>query len=77
MNHPQVLGPLHLLWVNLVTDGPPATALGFNPPDPTNMQRPPRGRNDPLVSSFTLFRYIVAGGYVGLATVGEITPRSR
>ena len=67
---PEVLGPLHLLWINLVTDGPPATALGFNPPDPGNMQRPPRGRGDPLVTRFTLFRYLVTGSYVGCATVG-------
>ena len=66
---PEVLGPLHLLWVNLVTDGPPATALGFNPPDPNNMRRPPRGRSDPLVSPFMLVRYAITGSYVGLATV--------
>ena len=74
---PEVLGPLHLLWVNLVTDGPPATALGFNPPDPHNMRRPPRGRDDPLVRGFTLVRYVVTGTYVGAATVGAFLWRYR
>ena len=36
------LFPLQLLWINLLTDGLPALALGVDPVDPTLMARPPR-----------------------------------
>ncbi len=42
--------PLQILWVNLVTDGLPALALGVDPPDPDIMERPPRPTDEGIFS---------------------------
>jgi Ca2+-transporting ATPase len=52
-----------ILWINLVTDGPPALALGLDPPDPDVMTRPPRPRDS---------RVITGQMWRGIAFVGAI-----
>jgi Ca2+-transporting ATPase len=58
-----------LLWINLVTDGPPALALGIDPKDPDVMSRQPRQRGTGVLTTQDWWRL----GGIGLAMmVGTI-----
>jgi Ca2+-transporting ATPase len=48
--------PLQLLWMNLVTDGLPALALGVDPTDSSVMSVPPRDRSDRLLDGAAVVR---------------------
>jgi Ca2+-transporting ATPase len=55
------LSPLMILWINLVTNGLPALALGVDPPDPTQMREPPRKPRAGL---------LVGRDWIGMAFIG-------
>ncbi len=44
-----VLLPIHLLWINLLTDGFPALALGVDPAKQDIMRKPPRKKDEPII----------------------------
>ena len=62
---PNMLGlrPLMILWINLVTNGLPALALGIDPPDATQMMEPPRKASSGLLG---------AREYLGIGVVGVL-----
>jgi Ca2+-transporting ATPase len=52
-----------ILWINLVTDGPPALALGVDPPDDGLMRRPPRPAGEGVITA-RMWRGIVFVGVI-------------
>ena len=67
---PEGLFPVQLLWVNLITNGSPAIALGFNPADANIMKKLPHCADSSLITPWVFFCYMVMGMYVGFACVG-------
>ncbi len=58
---PTPLLPIHLLWINLVTDGLPALCLATDPIDEDVMLRAPRLRSERLLNRSFLLRMLVTG----------------
>jgi Ca2+-transporting ATPase len=58
---PLPLYPIQILWINLITDGAPALALGVDPPDPGLMERPPRKRNEGVLTPEGLGKIVKQG----------------
>ena len=50
-----------LLWINLVTDGAPALALGVDPPDEDVMQQSPRSRKESIITGRMWFSILFVG----------------
>jgi Ca2+-transporting ATPase len=50
MGLPSPLTAIQLLWLNLITDGAPALALGMEKGDPDTMDKPPRPPDEPIIN---------------------------
>ena len=59
------LTPLMILWINLVTNGLPALALGVDPPDPTQMHEPPRKAKGSLLQKREYIDIGIVGIWMG------------
>ncbi|MFQ5427650.1 MAG: cation-translocating P-type ATPase [Thermodesulfobacteriota bacterium] len=62
---PLILVPVQILWMNLVTDGMTAVALGLEPAEKGLMDRPPRAAREPVLDKKGLFMILLLGGYIG------------
>jgi Ca2+-transporting ATPase len=74
---PAPLLATQILWVNLVTDGPPALALGVEPTEPGVMRRPPRKPGGPIVGKREALLLLSRGALVAaVAAVAFAVVRS-
>ena len=69
MGFPVVLLPIQILWINLVTDGLPAIALGMDPPEGDVMLDPPRGTGEGVFAHGLLQRIFVRGMMIAFCTL--------
>ncbi len=66
---PLILLPVQILWMNLVTDGMTAVALGVEPVEKGIMHRPPRPPREPILDRLGIMMILLLGGYMGACTL--------
>lgn len=65
----QILAPVQILWINLVTDTFPAIALGVEPAEPGIMKRKPRRRSSNFLSGGIMSNILYQGFFEGFITL--------
>ncbi|CAI6052377.1 hypothetical protein V2G26_014220 [Clonostachys chloroleuca] len=63
------LNAMQILWINIIMDGPPAQSLGVEKVDPDVMNRPPRKRNDPVLTKALIRRVLSSATIITLGTM--------
>lgn len=66
---PLILLPVQILWINLITDGVTAVALGMEPPEKQLMRRPPRAPREPILDRGGFLVLLALGTYIGAVTL--------
>lgn len=67
---PSPLNPIQLLWLNLVTDGAPALALGVEEGDPDIMDQKPRPFDEPIINRLMKIGIVVQTIAITAVTLG-------
>ncbi len=60
---------IQILWINLVTDGLPAVALGFEPSEPDVMKRKPRPPKESIFAHGVGLHVLWVGAWIGVSTL--------
>ncbi|MGW3139267.1 cation-translocating P-type ATPase [Streptomyces sp. NPDC001139] len=66
---PAPMSAIQLLWINIIMDGPPAMALGVDPPRADVMDRPPRAPDERMLNARRLIAITRSGAVMALGTV--------
>ena len=66
---PAPLLPIQILWVNLVTDGLPALALGVDPASPDVMKRAPRAKNEGVITKKDAIIMLTQGSFIAFCSL--------
>ncbi len=67
---PLPFNPVQILWINIIMDGPPAMALGIDPPRPGIMDEPPRSPKAQILELRRLLRLLFFGVIMTAGTLG-------
>lgn len=67
--HLEILMPIHILWINLITDSLPALALAFDPANSNIMERKPVKPSKGIFTKSFVYRIIYQGVMIGLLTL--------